>query len=332
MTEKISIAVVGASDLVGEAFFAGLAQSPLPVGQVYVLDNQAEAIGETLMYGNHQLLIEVLDSFDFSQVSVVIFLANEAAAREYAVKAAQEEALVIDASGAFLAESGVPVVVAGVNDEDIPRQGIISVPSSAAMQLCHALAPIEQAVGIKQVNVTVCQGVATLGKPAVEELVQQTANLLNVKPIEPSVLPKQIAFNVIPQIGELAEAGWAKTEQALIADVRSVLNNATLAVYPHLVQVPVFYGEGITVSVETYSPLSLKDSISWWGNDTLLKVSRDSAPTPVSETADSEQILVGRIRQSVDNEMNINFWLVSDNIRCGIALNCIQITEKYYNN
>lgn len=325
MIEKNNIAIVGATDLVGETFLDVLSEKALPINQLYLLDDDADKIGDKLKYGNQLLSVESIDDFDFSQVGLVFFLGEADTAKRYAPTIANEDILVIDTTGAFAHLPEVPTVVAGINDVDMPRSGLLTAPCSAVTQMARILQPIHEQLVLERVDMSVYQGVAAQGKKGVEELAKQTAYLLNAREIEPSgIFPKQMAFNLIPNFKSHAE----NSEENIVNGVKNVLNHEDLRLFSHVVQVPIFYGEGITMQIQTRHPISAELVETLLQNNAKNIMISDDIPTPVTDSSGKDDLFVGGISQQSEEMNIISLWAVSDNIRSGVVTNCLQMMEK----
>ena len=205
------------------------------------------------------MVVEDLASFDFSKTRIGLFSPGAAVSAEYAPKAAAAGCVVIDNTSQFRYDDDIPLVVPEVNPEkiaDYKNRDIIANPNCSTIQMLVALKPIYDAVGISRINVATYQAVSGTGKEAIEELGAQTANLLNAKPISAKVYPKQIAFNVLPQIDVFMENGYTKEEMKMVWETRKILGDADIMVNPTAVRVPVFFGHSEAVHIETKQKIS----------------------------------------------------------------------------
>jgi aspartate-semialdehyde dehydrogenase len=175
------------------------------------------------------------------------------------------------------------------------------------------------------------QAVSGTGKDAIEELSTQTARLLNGLDINPVVYPKQIAFNAIPQIDDFQDNGYTKEEMKLVWETHKIMEDSSIAVNPTCVRIPVFYGHSEAVHIETRKPVSAIQARELLSQSPSVIVlderSAGGYPTAVTESAGNDAVFVGRIREDISTENGLNFWVVSDNVRKGAALNSIQIAE-----
>ncbi|MGD2075737.1 MAG: aspartate-semialdehyde dehydrogenase, partial [Gammaproteobacteria bacterium] len=225
-------------------------------------------------------------------------------------------------------------VVPEVNPDMISayrRRGIIANPNCSTIQMLVALKPIYHAVGIERINVCTYQAVSGTGKEAIEELARQTAGLLNAKPIEAHVYPKQIAFNVLPHIDAFQDNGYTKEEMKMVWETRKILGDDSIQVNPTAVRVPVFYGHSEAVHVETRDKMTAgecRELLDRSPGVVVIDEHKDGGyPTAVTEGANTDPVYVGRIREDISHPRGLDLWVVADNVRKGAALNSIQIAE-----
>jgi aspartate-semialdehyde dehydrogenase len=333
MRDLYDVAVVGATGAVGETLLSILAERKFPVRNVYALASSRSA-GKTLLFGNKSLLVEDLETFDFSKVQMGLFSPGASVSAIYAPKAAAAGCVVVDNTSQFRRDDEIPLVIPEVNPEAIAgykKHNIIANPNCSTIQMLVALKPIYDTVGIERINVATYQSVSGTGKDAIEELASQTAALLNGKPIKPSVYPKQIAFNVLPHIDVFMDNGYTKEEMKMVWETRKILGDDSILVNPTAVRVPVFYGHSEAVHIETKEKISAEQAAALLKNApgvTLLDERVNGGyPTAVTEGAGTDPVYVGRIREDISHPRGLNLWVVSDNIRKGAALNTIQIAE-----
>jgi aspartate-semialdehyde dehydrogenase len=334
MNEKtFDVAVVGATGAVGETMLSILSERRFPVGKVHALASERSA-GKTVTFGNRELVVEDLAEFDFGKVQIGLFSPGASVSAIYAPKAAAAGCVVVDNTSQFRYDDDIPLVVPEVNPQKIAQytqRGIIANPNCSTIQMLVALKPIYDAVGIERINVATYQAVSGTGKEAIEELAQQTAALLNGKPVECKVYPKQIAFNVLPHIDAFMENGYTKEEMKMVWETRKIFGDESIMVNPTTVRVPVFYGHSEAVHIETREKISAeaaRELLSKAPGVTVLdKREPGGYPTAVTESSGRDGVFVGRIREDISHPRGLNLWVVSDNVRKGAALNTIQIAE-----
>ena len=310
MSKTYDVAVVGATGAVGETMLSILAERKFPVGKVYPLASERSA-GKKVSFGDTWLTVEALDDFDFSKVQIGLFSPGASISAVYAPKAAEAGCVVIDNTSQFRYDDDIPLVVPEVNEHAIAQhtnRGIIANPNCSTIQMLVAIKPIYDAVGIKRINVATYQAVSGTGKEAIEELAGQTAKLLNGQDIECKVYPKQIAFNVLPQIDVFQENGYTKEEMKMVWETQKIMEDQAIQVNPTAVRVPVFYGHSEAVHLETADKISADEVTKLLQKApgiTVLDEHKDGAyPTAVTEGANHDATFVGRIREDISHPVS----------------------------
>jgi aspartate-semialdehyde dehydrogenase len=333
MSKKYDVAVVGATGAVGEEMLKTLKQRRFPVGKVYAVAS-ARSAGEFVDFGDEELEVHDLATFDFSKVQIGLFSPGAEVSKVYAPKAAAAGCVVIDNTSQFRYDDEIPLVVPEVNPQAIAqykKHGIIANPNCSTIQMLVALKPIHDAVGIERINVATYQSVSGTGKPAIEELARQSAQALNGVEIERKVYPKQIAFNCIPHIDTFQDNGYTKEEMKMVWETRKIMGDERILVNPTAVRVPVFYGHSEAVHIETRQKITVDQAralLEKAPGVVVIDEHRDGGyPTAVTEAAHRDGVFVGRIREDISHPRGLNLWVVSDNIRKGAALNSVQIAE-----
>ena len=338
MSKTYDVAVVGATGAVGETMISILEERNFPVGKVYALASERSA-GKRIPFKGGSLVVEDLANFDFSKVQIGLFSPGASVSAEYAPKAAAAGCIVIDNTSQFRYDDDIPLVVPEVNPEKVAEyknRGIIANPNCSTIQMLVALKPIYDEVGITRINVATYQAVSGTGKEAIEELATQTANLLNTKPVTANVYPKQIAFNVLPQIDVFMDNGYTKEEMKMVWETQKIMGDADILVNPTAVRVPVFFGHSEAVHIETKQKISaarVRELLLTAPGVTVLDEHIDGGyPTAVTESSGHDDVFVGRIREDISHPNGIDLWVVGDNVRKGAALNSVQIAEVLVKN
>lgn len=338
MSKTYDVAVVGATGAVGETMISILEERNFPVGKVYALASERSA-GKRIPFKGGSLVVEDLATFDFSKVQIGLFSPGASVSAEYAPKAAAAGCVVIDNTSQFRYDDDIPLVVPEVNPEKVAEyknRGIIANPNCSTIQMLVALKPIYDEAGISRINVATYQAVSGTGKEAIEELATQTANLLNAKPVTPSVYPKQIAFNVLPQIDVFMDNGYTKEEMKMVWETRKIMGDDTIQVNPTAVRVPVFFGHSEAVHIETKAKISVervRELLRAAPGVTVVDEHVNGGyPTAVTESSGHDDVYVGRIREDISHPNGIDLWVVGDNVRKGAALNSVQIAEVLVKN
>jgi len=333
MTKLYDVAVVGATGAVGETILKVLEERNFPVGNLYPLASSRSA-GKKIEFNGSWVEVQDLEKFDFSQVQIGLFSPGASISKEYAPKAAAAGCVVVDNTSQFRYDDDIPLVVPEVNPEAIAgykNRGIIANPNCSTIQMLVALKPIYDAVGISRINVSTYQAVSGSGQSAIEELAKQTANLLNMKPVETEVYPKQIAFNCIPQIDVFMENGYTKEEMKMVWETKKIMGDDNILVNPTAVRVPVFFGHSEAVHIETNKKITAAEAKALFEKSdgvVLIDEHIDGGyPTAVSDAANTNPVYVGRVREDISTENGLNIWVVADNVRKGAATNTVQIAE-----
>ena len=330
-SNMVDVAVVGATGAVGEAIISILEERNFPVANLYPLASERSA-GSRVQFRGKYLRVGLLDDFDFSKTPVGLFSAGASVSKVFAPVAAAAGCVVIDNTSHFRNDPAIPLVVPEVNPNALSsHSGIIANPNCSTIQMVVALKPIYDAVGITRINVCTYQAVSGAGNKGMEELAGQTAALLNGRPVEAKVMPKQIAFNAIPHIDSFQENGYTREEMKMVWETRKILEDESIGVNPTTVRIPVFYGHSEAIHVETREKISAQQArklLRAAPGVTVIDERVDGGyPTAVTEATDADPVFVGRIREDISCDKGLCLWVVSDNKRKGAALNSIQIAE-----
>ena len=339
MSRKFNVAVVGATGAVGETMLSILEQRDFPLGEVHAVASSRSA-GSEIEFAGERLSVQDLETFDFSNIDIGLFSPGASVSDVHAPRAAEAGCVVIDNTSRFRYEDDIPLVVPEVNPHavaDYSNRGIIANPNCSTIQMLVALKPVQDAVGIERINVCTYQAVSGTGKPAIDELQKQTTDLLNMRSVSATVYPKQIAFNVLPQIDAFQENAYTKEEMKMVWETRKIFEDERIQVNPTCVRVPVFYGHSEAVHIETREKISageVRQLLTAAESVVVLDEPQDGGyPSAVTEAAGEDPVYVGRIREDISHPRGINMWVVSDNVRKGAALNSVQIAEilvKHY--
>lgn len=330
-TKDYSIAIVGATGLVGTTLLTLLEERHFPIKKLFLVASQQSA-GKELSFRNEMHRIHDLSVFDFHNVDMAFFCVGNQLTEEYAPKAAAAGAIVIDKSYYYRNHVDVPLVVPEVNIHALAqynKMNIIANPNCNTIPIAVGLKPIYDAVGIQRINVATYQSVSGTGKEAVAELTEQTKQLLANQQIYPKVYSQQIAFNVLPHIDDFQDNGYTREEMKIVWEMQKIFNDKTLAINPTAVRVPVICGHAASVHIETKDKLTAKqaEKLLAQAPGIQLMAGQYPYPTPAHDAAGKDLVYVGRIREDISHEKGLNLWIVADNLRKGAALNAVQIAE-----
>lgn len=331
MARRLDLAVVGASSVIGAAILDQLDARDFPAEVVHALDC-GPSPGSTVHFGHHELAVREVQSFDFTQVALALFVGDSSLAREQVPRALAAGCAVIDLSAQFRSDPNVPLIVPELNKDQINASNrLIALPGPASVALAMVLQPLQAVAGLARVNVVSLHPVSDAGQPAIEELGKQTADLLSFRDIRRQVFPAQIAFNTLPQVDVFLGAGQTQTEQDVEAETRRLLGLPQLPINVTALRVPVFYGVALAIQLETCEKLPVEQAVALLAQAPGLAVLNDlrdgGYPTAVSHASGDDAVHVGRIREDRSHPRGLNLWVVTDNLRKGSALNATQVAE-----
>ncbi len=329
--DKYIVAVVGATGAVGNEMISILEERKFPVENLRLFASERSE-GRAFNFNGKATKVEVLTDKVFEGIDIALFSAGGDRSKEFAPAAAKAGCVVIDNSSAWRMDPEIPLVVPEVNPDDLSwHKGIIANPNCSTIQMVVALKPIHDAAKIKRVVVTTFQSVSGTGKKAIEELMNQTTDMLNFRDIEAKVYPHQIAFNCLPHIDVFMEDGYTKEEIKMVDETKKILGDDSVKVTATTVRVPVFRGHSESINIETEKKLTANEARALFATapGVLVYDAPEKNIYPLQTiTADKDEVYVGRIREDHTIENGLNIWITADNLRKGAALNAVQIAEE----
>jgi aspartate-semialdehyde dehydrogenase len=325
------VAVVGATGAVGNEMIETLEQRDFPVEKLRLFASE-RSLGKTLPFRGSEIPVETIDENSFKGIDIALFSAGGDRSKQWAPVAAKSGCVVVDNSSAWRMDPEVPLVVPEVNPDDIKKhKGIIANPNCSTIQMVVVLKPIHDAAKIKRVVVTTFQSVSGTGKKAMDELVEQTRDILNFKEPRCEVYPHQIAFNILPHIDAFLESGYTKEEMKMVNETKKILGDDSIKVTATTVRVPVLRCHSESLNIETEKKISPNETRAALAAAPGIVVfdapDKNVYPLPV-DVAGKDETYVGRVREDDSVDCGINLWIVADNLRKGAALNAVQIAEK----
>ncbi len=323
------VAVVGAARVVGREVCAALRERHFPISAWRLFDTADRAIAADEAEWEEPML--GLDRLDLSGVDIVFLCATEALSAEWAPRAAEQGVLVVDLTHAFGDRLDVPLIVPEVNAAAAADAGtLLATPVPGATALSVVLKPLDEVAQIRRVVATGCESVASADHEGIEELVQQTRDLLSGRSPDVAVFPHRVAFNLIPQVGDFVAAGKTRGEWQIESQVRRLLDLPELPITVTSVRVPAFFGLGYSVNIETERPLDADAARAVLraapGIVLLDDVDAQAYPTLI-EAVETDATFVGRVRDDATVPYGLNLWLAIDGVRKGAAVNAVQIAE-----
>ena len=330
----MNIAIVGATGNVGRKIIEVLEKKDFPVNNIHFVASSKSA-GKKLKFKGKDIVVENLETFDFSKGKITFFSAGGKISEKYAPIAAKHS-IVIDNSSHFRMDPGVPLIVPQVNSKDLNniKKNIIANPNCSTAQLVIVLKPLHDLFQIKRVVISTYQSTSGAGKAPMDELVEQTKLSLENKKITSKNFTKQIAFNAIPHIDLFVDEGYTKEELKMINETKKILDSK-IELTATCVRIPVMVSHSESLNIEFEKSFSLEKIREALNNADGCKVIDERKDggyiTPV-EAEGKNETFISRIRKDISNKNTVNLWCVSDNLLRGAALNAVEIAEAYIKN
>ncbi len=327
----MNVAIVGASGAVGQEFLRVLAERDFPIDNLLLFGSTRSA-GTKYSFRGKEYTVQLLEHNDaFKDVDIAFTSAGAGTSKEFAADITKFGAVMIDNSSAFRMDEDVPLVVPECNAEDAlnrPR-GIIANPNCTTIMMVVALKAFERLSHIKRVHVSSYQAASGAGQAAMDELCEQYRQVLAGEPVTVEKFPYQLAFNVIPQIDVFMDNGYTKEEMKMYNETKKIMHS-DIETSATCVRVPSLRSHSESVWIETERPIGVEEArLAVAQGDGLVLMDhpeKKEYPMPLF-LAGKDPVYVGRIRKDLANPNGLTFWLVSDQIRKGAALNAVQIAE-----
>lgn len=329
---KYNVAVVGATGVVGQEMIKVLEERNFPVKKLLPLASSRTA-GTEIEFNGKNIIVEELTENSFTDIQIALFSAGAAISEKFAPIAAATGAVVVDNTSFYRMDPAVPLVVPEINAQEVNNRpkGIIANPNCSTAQMVLALKPIYEKAGIERVVVSTYQAVSGSGKEAVDELQNQIIDILQMKPVQKTVYPHQIAFNLLPHIDSFTENGYTKEEMKMVNETKKIFGDNAIKITATTVRVPVFYSHSESINITTKKKITADEARELLRKTENIIVADDPAnnvyPMPINATGKNETF-VGRIREDISQEKGLEMFVVSDNLRKGAAFNAVQIAEE----
>ena len=327
--KPINVAVVGATGAVGEEMIQGLESRKFPVGTLLPLTSERSA-GTMISFSGREIETQNTTLEAFENIDLALFSAGSNVSQEWGRQLAQKGIVVIDNSRAFRMDSDVPLVVPEVNTDAISDTSrLIANPNCSTIQLVVALAALGEVCPLKRIVITTFQSASGAGRNAMDELRDQTVDLLNFREPKVNHFSRRLAFDVLPQIDTFEPDGYTGEEHKMINETRKILNLPDLPVTVTCVRVPVFVGHSMAVNVEFERDFAMEAMQNALANaqNLIFNEADEDFPT-ASDCAGADEVFVGRLRRDKSIAYAVDLWITADNLRKGAATNAIQIAEE----
>ena len=331
-TNGIVVAVVGATGAVGEEMLNVLQERRFPVSEIRPLASERSA-GQSIEWQGEDVTVQTLNDASFQGVDLALFSAGASVSKAFAPIAADVGCYVVDNSSAFRMERGVPLVVPEVNPEALNSDSlIIANPNCSTIQEVVALNALHQRFGLRRLVISTYQSASGEGREAMDELRDQTIDLLNFREPKRANFSRRLAFDTIPQIDSFEPNGSTREELKMVFETRKILSTPNLGVCATCVRVPVFVGHAMSINAEFNASIDLDEVKSLLAKAPGVTLRGDDADFPVAADVQGiDDVHVGRLRLDDSVENGLAMWVVADNLRKGAATNAVQIAEALHN-
>ncbi len=335
--KDLKIGIVGATGVVGETFVYLLQEFNIPVAELRPFASES-SLGKKITCFDEKYPCQVLKPGCFEGLDVVFFSSGDPISKEWAPQAVKEGAFAIDNSAAFRMDDNTLLCVPEVNGDQLPKAGdapaIIANPNCSTIQLVVALKPLAEKYGLKSVRVASYQSVSGAGRDGLDDLLEQSMQVLNGKEVTAGkTFDQQIAFNAIPQIGGLRDDGFCSEEFKIMNESKKILSLPDLPISAFTVRIPSINGHSEAVWFELNQSVATEDIANLLQSSNGIEVVSEKDPQkyPMNVTASGQNpVYIGKLRQDPAFDNSFQMWVVADNLRKGAALNGLQIAQAIF--
>ncbi len=321
---------MGATGAVGEEMLKILVQRNFPVDKLLLLAS-ARSVGKKYLFKGRKIAVQELKSDSFKGIDIVLASAGGTISKKFVPFAIKDGAVVIDNTSAFRMDPAVPLVVPEINPQDIKKhKGIIANPNCSTIIMLVPIFPIHRSNRIKRIIVSTYQAASGAGAKAMQELEDQSRDVLAGRPAKKTVFPHQIAFNLFSHNSAIEDDGFNEEEIKMIKETKKIFHDDKIKIVATTVRVPVFRAHSETIYLELSKKPELDRVRTILSKAPGVKVVDDRAknyfPMPLEATG-RDEVLVGRIRKDPSSPNGLCLFVAGDQLRKGAALNAIQIAE-----
>ncbi len=327
----MTLAIVGATGLVGQELLRVLAEHQFPVTAAELLPvASAASVGQTVSFRGEAVPVIGLETALARAPQVAIFSAGAGPSREWAPRFAAVGTFVIDNSSAWRMDAAVPLVVPEINSDTLTADTrLIANPNCSTIQLVLALSRLHTAYQLKRLVVSTYQSVTGTGKHAVAQLMAERAG----QPVAAPAYPHPIDLNVLPHIDVFEDNDYTKEEMKVVRETRKILGDGagTIGITCTAVRLPVLGGHSESVNAEFEQEFDLAEVRQLLAATPGVEVVDDPAQNRYPMPRDAhgrDAVLVGRLRRDESQPRTLNLWIVADNLRKGAATNAVQIATE----
>jgi aspartate-semialdehyde dehydrogenase len=326
--KAIKIAVIGGSGNVGrkatEQLLTRLHINPKCI-DLYASPDSA---GKLLIIASREFIIRSTEDCNFKSVKIALFGTDAEVSSRYVPRALEAGAFVIDSSSLYRLDAKIPLVVPPVNKNmiDVHKHNLYAIANCIASPVSIVLAALHRLYPIRRISIVSFQSTSGAGKLAMDELKEETSSILSGQEYNRRFFPRQIAFNIIPMIGELLEDGYTQEEIKIITEIRKI-TSADFAITASCVRVPVLVGHSVSLGIEFENQFDIEKVKQLLSQTPDISFTDKDYATPI-EVVDSDKVYVGRIRRDISVSNGLQLWLCSDNLRRGAATDAVEVIEE----
>ena len=328
-----NLAIAGVTGAVGKEFLSILEERNFPFDSIKMLAS-SRSKGKKIEFKGKTYIVEELTKNSFKGVDIALFSAGASRSKEFGPAAVEAGAVVIDNSSAFRMDAGVPLVVPEINPQEIANnKGIIANPNCSTIIGIVPVWPLHQANPVKRMVVSTYQAASGAGQSAMQELEDQSREILAGKKPTCKVFPYQIAFNVFSHNSSMKPNGYNEEEMKMVNETRKIFDCPEIMITCTCIRIPVFRAHCESINLEFTDPITpdqVRDLLNTAPGVTVMDDREHNRfPMPI-DASGKDDVFVGRIRQdeSIAENRGINLWVSGDQLRKGAALNAVQIAEK----
>ena len=328
-----NLAIGGVTGAVGQEFLSILEQRDFPFDSLKMLAS-SRSVGKRIEFKGKEYIVEELTKDSFEGIDIVLFSAGGDRSKEFGPAAVAAGAVVVDNSSAFRMDADTPLVIPEINPQKIAEhKGIIANPNCSTIIGIVPVWPLHKANPIKRMIVSTYQAASGAGQAAMNELIEQSREILDGKEPTCNAFPCQIAFNAFCHNSAIETNGYNQEEMKMVHETRKIFDCPEIAITCTCVRIGVLRAHCESINLEFTDPITpeqVKDLLSTAPGVTVMDDRENNRfPMPIDATG-QDDIYVGRIRQdeSVPDNRGINIWVAGDQLRKGAALNAVQIAEK----
>ncbi len=323
------IAIAGASTLLGKELKDALSDSPLAAANFVLLDEH-EAQGQLDQVGDEVTVVLPIEPDAFDHMDFTFLCGSEELTRKHWRQALRAGSSVLDLSGALDQEAGVLVRAPWINADDVSADLFTPavVPAHpAAVALALIIERLQQRFPIRSVAATMLLPASEFGRAAMDELHQQTVNLLSFQSLPRAIYDAQVAYNLLSGLGESAKASLAAVESRVRRHLSILAGNRWPALALQSIAAPVFHGHTFSIAVELDRPVEIAALEEAMSGDHLDIVLEDTdSPSNLAATGQNDVLVRLRGERGARNPAESSrlwLWAATDNLRL-YAQNAIQ--------